>query len=187
MSSSTSPRLFLGIPVPATAIHALKASLPSPSERLEGWRWIPEENWHLTVCFIGTSPLPVGELTQKVRELLPEHPSFVLRYYKTLFMPEYSPRMIWARFSESSSFSRLSLACRHALLPPEKQEDHPPVPHITLARKRRKTQEPLPDPGTPSPFSIPVQTLTLWGSERKKSGAVHTPLENFTLPAGKGH
>jgi 2'-5' RNA ligase len=55
----TSERLFVAVHPDAAATRALRA-LPRPDER--GVRWVPEENWHVTLRFLGACDPAVAKV-----------------------------------------------------------------------------------------------------------------------------
>ncbi|HLP09842.1 MAG TPA: RNA 2',3'-cyclic phosphodiesterase [Opitutaceae bacterium] len=176
-------RLFIAIDAPAPVATALGALMRPAS----GFAWTPPERLHLTLRFLGDTP---AEKLEPLRERL--RAIHVVRFLLPVeglgvFPPRGQPRVLWCgvggghphlqqlrqRIDDSVLATGLDADLRNF------------VPHFTLAhlgvvpparvaqwlREHRDFAAP--------PFR--VGQFTLYSSELRPSGAVHTALETFPL------
>ncbi len=123
-------RLFAAILLP----EDVRSALAGLAGGLPGARWAPEENYHLTLRFI-------GEVDQGFAEELAEalsHVSgaaFELRICALGSFGGARPRAVWAGIAPSGPLTalrrRVESALMRAGLPPEERKF---MPHITLGR-----------------------------------------------------
>ena len=176
-------RLFVAVPL--TDAH--KAAI-RPYQRVyrnKNVRFVPEENLHLTLHFIGEVPgetLPL--LLDKLSLAAAGQQPFTLTFLETAPGPKPGhPRLIWTRFEEHPAFAALSTAICQAL------EAAPGaygkfIPHITIARLR-KDRGPLPhlpvlqDPVIPD---LEVNAFALWQSKLQSPHPAYSILAEFPLP-----
>ena len=124
------PRLFTGLEIPEPLIERL-THLRSG---LNGARWIAEENYHITLRFIGDVDDPVADdvasALAKIRAK-----SFSIRINALGSFGGRKPRAIWAAIEAGTELEALykanESAVRAAGLPPETRKF---IPHVTLAR-----------------------------------------------------
>lgn len=181
-------RLFIAVSPPpevrqriADYVSRLKAI-----RELNNARWLPAEQYHITLRFLGESPVAwVPELLHTARELNRTiHPGTDdLRFSSLVAFPQRSPRVLALSCDERSSERLGNLRERlHARLA-ERLPDVPPPgrrpfrPHLTLARFRRGVGS-LDVRKLPAPpeVAIPVR-MELVRSELTPSGAIHTRVE----------
>jgi len=146
--------------------------------------WVPPENFHLTVRFLGEVPeerLP--KLLEVGRKVAVETTPFALALAVLGGFPEAkAARVLWmGPRGESPEFSelcrRVEGAVRALGFPPEKKE---PVPHVTLARfKAPRDLRPLLSRGLPAVPEARMEALTLMRSELRPEGAKYTPLSRW--------
>lgn len=131
-------RVFLGIPVlpsNARAFSQLQSHLNAHMIK-----WVPEENYHVTVSFFGSMRDDrIPELSRILENITRQHTSFRLVYEKIILAPPTGKkRMIWAVYKKSNAFNTLvediekQVGKIHDL--PDFRKSHNPIPHITLAR-----------------------------------------------------
>ena len=181
-------RLFIAIEVPANLKAAFRHYQPAFTHAAV--RFLPDENLHLTVHFMGE--VPTGQLTE-IEQRLKEVAATQMPFNLTLHCLEpgpkpKSPRLIWARFGPEPAFAQLSAAVFRQLgiRPPDHADS---IPHVTLARFRKDMPRPIslsviypPEP----PLTMPVTTVALWQSELKSPHPVYRVLAEFPLsPAEK--
>tara|TARA_R110002096_G_scaffold12798_1_gene45664 strand:+ start:690 stop:1262 length:573 start_codon:yes stop_codon:yes gene_type:complete len=124
-------RLFIALPLPANVTAAL--------ERIEqgvpAARWVPAENMHLTLRFIGEADGGAFEdLVEALAEVVVE--PFTLEIAGVgHFERRLMPTTLWAGVVASSPLlhlqRKIERACRNAGFPPEGRKF---APHVTLAR-----------------------------------------------------
>lgn len=171
-------RLFVALPLPET----LRMRLAMLQAGVEGARWVPAENLHVTLRFIGDVQEDlcddiVAALDAVAAPSLRVDPSGVGH-----FETGGRPHAIWAGVDRSPDLVALHEKIDRALvrtgLPPEGRKY---APHITLARVRRAKGNHLLDwLGTNGGFSAPpfeARSFTLFESRNGH----YLPLAEFPL------
>jgi RNA 2',3'-cyclic 3'-phosphodiesterase len=172
----TSKRLFIAIDVP----EALARTLGDLDPNLRGVRWLPPEDVHLTLGFLGDVP---EDAEARLRENLS-----AIRF-SAFFLPlagmgafpgKDRPNVIWIGVGPGHPHlfqlhKRVQDAALAAGLAPDLRPWHP---HITLARCRDVSREYV------SPFlkshvdldagMFRVESFALYSSELKPQGSIHT-------------
>jgi 2'-5' RNA ligase len=143
--------------------------------------WVPLENFHLTVRFLGEVPedrLP--ELLEVGRKAAAEAKPFTLTFEVLGGFPQpKAARVLWIGPKEEPlEFQKLCQTVEEAVqslgFPEEKKE---PVPHVTLARfKGPKDLRPVLARSFPPVPAAKIEALTLMKSELRPEGAKYTPL-----------
>lgn len=172
----------MAAPLPA----ALQEKLSAQLQHFENpaLRFLPPQNLHLTLYFIGNVPQQeLSQIKQKLTRVAERHQPFTLQFERTEPGPKpRHPRLIWARFAPHSAFEALSWELTEELAehPPAKQKS---IPHITLARFRKDTPPPkqLPAISSEKPLELPVQELALWESVLGSPHPTYSVLERYPL------
>jgi 2'-5' RNA ligase len=133
-------RLFIGIPLAATTTHDLGAiadRLRSKTASESLLRWSAVESWHITLQFLGsTTPLQYECVTARLREL--HQPSVVVELGAVDTFDRAGVLFVDVRVTPQ--LVALQQAVTAATIPcgfvPESRPYHP---HITLARRRGKS------------------------------------------------
>ncbi|MBC8017138.1 MAG: RNA 2',3'-cyclic phosphodiesterase [Verrucomicrobia bacterium] len=175
-------RLFIAIELPDN----LKMALGRLRIDIPGARWVPAEQIHLTLAFLGEVEEASVELLTK--ELAQIHaPGFDLCFSGTGCFPNRSrPRVLWIGLESEPHLQALVSKVREAVLASEiPQEERPFSPHITLARIRlspsREFDTFLEQNKKLKLLPFLVREFTLFQSRLTPRGAVHIPLRNFSL------
>jgi len=175
-------RLFVAVVLPDSLKEALR--IYQQEYKSEAIRFIPEENLHLTLHFLGDTPEPsVPVLLEKLQVVAQRNKAFTLTFQETAPGPQLrSPRLIWTRFREHPDFTSLATDLAQAL------EAAPGahgkfIPHITIARFRKDLPKPqnlpvLPDLVIPDLF---VQKFSLWKSQLQSPHPHYSVLQDFNL------
>ncbi len=181
-------RLFLAVPLSSTESRAVYASCErfSPEERAP-LRWVPADNWHVTVVFL-------GEVSEHLVITLAELLEPVVALYQR--MPLSLDHLVW--FPNPSKARLLVLAGEpgqqlqqlHTTLAGDLRrhgfniEQRAWRPHLTLARYRgaRKRFDPFQLPATQS-IDFQLDRLSLFQSVAGPSGSApqYLPLQHFEL------
>lgn len=124
-------RLFVALAVPTEQ----RESLSRLRHGVRDARWVPEENMHLTLRFIGEVQEPrLPEIAEALRHVRGEPFSLTLSGIGH-FQNGRRIRSLWAGIEKSDSLnqlqSRVDAALRAAGLPPDGRRF---TPHVTLAR-----------------------------------------------------
>jgi 2'-5' RNA ligase len=176
-------RLFAGIPMDdaarayvATAVEALKR---------EGVRarWVPAENWHVTLAFLGDVDSASYDLAVRGHALLAQNgiAPFALRLSCVGAFPDSQrPRVIWVGDrDESAEFATAALAVRGAFLPLGFRFDDGARAHVTVGRSNGSG--PLVAPPLESAISMTVTRIVLFESVRGPAGVRYVEREVVIL------
>lgn len=177
-------RLFIAIELPdnlKTALSRLRWGIP-------GARWVPMEQLHLTLAFLGeVEETTAGELGEALA--LIQISPFRLCFSGTGCFPNrHRPRILWAGVEPHQRLTHLAAKVHEAVLACGiPQEDRPFSPHITLARLKfpavREVDAFLAMPQKQKLPPFPVREITLFQSRLAAHGAVHIPIRIFPLAA----
>lgn len=183
-------RTFIGFALPEEGLAAVRAMQTELMARRFRVRWVRPDNIHLTLKFLGdVEPREVGRIAAALGAAALGHTPLRLAVRAAGVFPDIRrARVIWAGLSgQVDALNRLhrSIDERLATLG-YAAETRPFSGHLTLGRARAKI-----DPkqlaaalaaletGVSTPFT--VDTLVLFKSDLKPSGAVYTKLEQIFL------
>lgn len=176
-------KLFVAVPVPRNLKQDIVKFIESNSS-VANVRWVPEENWHITLFFIGfINENKLNFIKQKLNQELESKKSFNVYFEK--FSLEGKPSrssMIWYRFRSSGMFSEISdeigIALRNEL--EQVQEFKRSIPHITLARLRKSVKRKEVNLNfTPETKEIAVTQCQLWQSVGTTTGMIYKNLFHY--------
>ncbi|KAB0669657.1 RNA 2',3'-cyclic phosphodiesterase [Oryzomonas sagensis] len=175
-------RLFIAIELPGE----IKRQLEGMGTGIPGGRWVPADQLHLTLAFLGE--VDDGTLRQLTGALARIRvPGFTLRFNGTGCFPDLRrPRVLWAGLEPEPKLDDLASLVREAAVACAiAQEERPFFSHITLARLK------LPAPREVEAFltrhrtlelpPIDVREFLLFQSRLTPQGAIHTPVQGFAL------
>lgn len=176
-------RLFVAIRPPAHIRDLLIDAMDDSPEL----RWVPEDNLHLTLRFIGEVERPMAEdiaaALSNVRS-----PSFDLRLAGVGQFTQRNGGAYWAgvepRGPVAALAAKVERACQHAGLSPEHRAFHP---HITIARWNRRSAEAVKASLernralASTPFT--VDSFTLFESRLSRHGAQYEEVAAYRLTA----
>ncbi|MDH5526062.1 MAG: RNA 2',3'-cyclic phosphodiesterase [Nitrospirota bacterium] len=176
------PRLFIAIDFPAL----IRQQLALPCHGLKGVRWTPEEQLHLTLCFVGEADAAVtADLAEALGEVSLPPFEMTLRGMGA-FPPRGRPNILWAGVAAAPTLMELQQqvekAARSAGVAPDKRRF---TPHVTVGRIKTTSDRQVADWlahnalfGTP-PFT--VEAFCLYSSVLNPAGAVHRREAEFPL------
>ena len=132
-------RLFVAVRPPPDEVERLDAVIGTRDDRL---RWVPTEQWHLTLVFCGeVAETVVPELTERLARAAARTPVLSLRLAGGGTFPNQvaRARVLWVGVDgDTSTLSRLAERCSAAARRCGiTVEDRPFRPHLTVARSRR--------------------------------------------------
>lgn len=175
------PRLFIAIELPTE----VKKSLGRLRIEIPGARWVPPEQIHLTLAFVGDQD---ADMTARLIENLSSihQPEFSLAFTVPGCFPDIRrPRVLWVGLEPEPLLARLAGRVREAALACGiSLEERPFSPHITLARlKLSSGREATAFLRHPPVRTVPVMVreFTLFESRLSAAGAIHTQLKTFPL------
>jgi 2'-5' RNA ligase len=175
-------RTFVAIDIPPATKSAIAALIVSLKPKAPDVRWLAPESIHLTLRFLGdATPEPLAVLQPRLALAAAACPASDMRIAGLgIFPPRGAPRVLWLGTQLTPALLDLQRAVEAAAVecgfPPEEKSFRA---HLTLGRwrgKGRRSELPPADLG-----SVPVDTFTLYNSELKPSGAVHTAIAAFPL------
>ncbi len=175
-------RLFVGLALP----FALHDALASIAHGLNGARWVPPENYHLTLRFLGEVSNPMAEEIDHALAALRAR-SFPLALAGTgVFEGRGRSSTLWAGVAREPGLEHLQnkveTALQRAGVPADRRRFQP---HVSLARVENVAAGGLAawiaanNLFRTSP--VPVARFTLFSSQLGKEQAVYTPEVEYEL------
>ncbi len=130
-------RVFLGIPIPGELAATLHDRIAPLRDMAPGVSWVPPENYHITMLFLGDIDEAETERAKRAIDSL----SGVRDTAAALgnlgqFPPKGAPRVVYAGLGEGAEWCRevyRQLCNTH----PEYESNRRYLPHITLGRAKR--------------------------------------------------
>lgn len=183
-------RLFLALDLPEEHRQELRRRTARLARELPAARWVPAENLHLTLVFLGATPS--GAVPELVAALAPAfaagRPLELAVAGGGTFPPGRPARVAWVGIQGPPELAavqrRLARAVTETLArAPEKKPFHP---HVTVARPRRpwnrRSAERFAE-AFDGPIGEPflVESGVLYESELTPAGAVYSVVERFHL------
>ena len=127
------PRLFTALELPDEA----RASLANLRSKIQTARWLPSENLHITLCFLGEVNAPLAQTLDEALTRI-RHPQFSLTCAGATAFGKHPSHSLCCGIAESPALIALqkanAAAVRSAGLQLERRRFRP---HITLARTKR--------------------------------------------------
>jgi 2'-5' RNA ligase len=177
-------RLFVAVEIPEDVRAEVEAAAGPWRERFPRARWVPRENQHATVKFLGSTwPRLVEWVGSSVRAVAEASPPFETRGTGLGAFPSVgSARILWAGLEDpGGSMAAVATALDDALkkeFPPERRAF---TPHLTVARFDPPVAlEGLGDAGLRT-RAFRVERLTLFRSHLRRPTPVYESLETFPL------
>lgn len=175
-------RLFIAIEIQ----DDIKSMIGSLRVYIPGARWVPVEQLHLTLAFLGeVEESTAGLLTESLSQI--KSPDFDLRFTGAGCFPDrHRPRVLWIGLEPKPLLMAIAARVRESVFSCGiLQEERRFSPHITLARlKLPASPESEAFLGQPQHLKLPpvhVREFTLFQSRLTPQGAVHVPLISFPL------
>jgi 2'-5' RNA ligase len=184
-------RLFVALDLPETVRRALADLLANLKPKSKSARWVPPENLHITLKFIGhvknEKLSPIQSALSSVRSTQPVE----LQFRGMGFFPnEHHPRAFWCGIAASPNLAELAADIDRALAPLGiEAETRPFTPHLTLARF--KSDEGVPEVVSAAAdmkstdFGAATETnFHLYESLLKSTGAQYNRVASFPFVGG---
>jgi 2'-5' RNA ligase len=185
-------RSFIAIELPA-AIHQKLAEVIQGMKgpRTQGIRWVPAENIHLTLKFLGdVSPTQMNALHQ-VLQRVSQEPAFSISVSGTGAFPNpHRPRVIWAGVKAPGELAALAAWIDRETIPLGfPSENRPFSPHLTLGRvsqnatpeQVRQIAAVVAEQNTGLLGTAEVKEITLFRSDLRSTGAEYSALLKIPL------
>ena len=174
-------RLFVAIRPP----EAIRDRLIDAMDDSPVLRWVPFDNLHLTLRFIGEVERPMAEdIARALHAIRP--PAFSLRLWSVGRFDQRGGGSVWAgiepREPVAALAAKVDRACVAAGLEPEHRAFHP---HVTLARFRRSAEQEASDfvrrHSDLASEAFQVDSFTLFESRLSRHGAHYEPIADYPL------
>ena len=175
-------RLFIALNFPSDIV----VKLTELQYGLRGARWVPPQNLHLTLSYIGeASNILLGDLEDVLSSLAAHAFCMQLRGINHFTSKGWS-KSIWVGVAEESSLFSLHSKVKNCLqinrIPRDKRQFSP---HVTIARLKNvrpeDTAEFIAFNNLFKTRSFRIESFTLFESISKKEGSIYLPLEKFRL------
>lgn len=173
-------RLFIGLDVPADVRLDIEHQIEPWRGRIDGARWIPPANWHVTLKFLGsTDPAFLPWIEQKVEATVSGRAPITTRIDGSGCFPSARrARVAWVGIDDpGSQISELAADLDRDLAARFRPSKRPFTPHLTVARIDPPTR--VPDGFSSSkrlsePFEI--DRVVLYESRLGRPDATYEPL-----------
>lgn len=174
-------RLFIAIEIP----DDIKNELTGLQNNDNKIRWVPKEQMHLTLKFVGQLDQNQAEMLKSELRSIRFNP-FELKLEGVGFFPEKgAPRVYWTGVSRNDSLFELQEMVEVAAVSAgAEKEKHSYKPHVTLGRVKNDKIEKseLKSAGADYESRIfRVQNFTLFESRLSPKGAIHNVVAEYPL------
>lgn len=178
-------RLFVAIEIPDAVKEAVARAIEPWRDRFPDARWAPEENWHVTLKFLGrTFPRLVGWVGEQVAASADASAPFETGLVGLGSFPSAtSARVLWVGLDDRAGrMVEIALALDAALSREFAPEARPFKPHLTVARSRSPIEVPPAFAGTPlDPVAFRVDHVTLFQSHLRRPSPRYEALGAFPM------
>jgi RNA 2',3'-cyclic 3'-phosphodiesterase len=176
-------RLFAAVEIPEDIRDALAEAVLPVRERFPKARWVPIQNQHVTVKFLGsTYPRLVEWVTGSISTVAGRHAPFPTRVEGLGAFPSgRKARVLWAGLEDGDGgLERLAAALDEALAREFAPEKRAFTPHLTVARFDPPAPlDPLEVAFESEPFEI--NRIVLFRSHLRRPAPLYEPLGIFPL------
>jgi 2'-5' RNA ligase len=176
-------RLFAAVEIPEEIRGALAEAVKPVRERFPKARWVPIQNQHVTVKFLGsTYPRLVDWVTGSISTATGHHAPFPTRVEGLGAFPNaHRARVLWAGLHDGDGrLERLAAALDEALAREFAPEKRGFTPHLTVARFNPPVGlGPLELAFESEPFEI--DRIVLFRSHLRRPAPVYEPIGTFPL------
>jgi 2'-5' RNA ligase len=181
-----SPRLFVALELPEDVRRSLDRSLVPWRDALQGVRWAPPENWHVTLLFLGaTDPDRILGIEARLQDVARAVPAFRTALAGSGGFPSARrATIVWAGVDDAGGhIARLAGSVADALETP--LEHDPFSAHVTVGRARRPIRLPtgfVEERVEAAPFDL--TELVLFRSHLGSGPPRYEALRRLTFRAG---
>lgn len=189
--SEATVRAFVVIPVPAPVRHALKGMQANFRDAGIRATWVPPENFHVTLRFLGNITYPqIDQLDETLSQTLAHCSAVRFSLEGAGVFPNLKrPSAVWAGLNTLGGdpdgvYTAADIAATSIGSTPEKR---PFQPHVTLFRLRRghapqaRLVEALAAVEARVADDFWADSVALWKSELRRGGAVYHQLKEYPL------
>lgn len=180
-------RLFLAATLPPGHLDSLEPAVASLKARLPRARWIPRQNWHITLSFLGQVPdAKLPGIIRAAERTAAEMQTIQSRLMGLGAFPgKHRARVLWVGVADvQKGLAQLAARLGEACGAPDVRTYHP---HLTLARFNvpASIEEVI---GQAEPLELErscfqVDRVVLFRSDPGRQGSVYVALAEFGLSA----
>ncbi|HCI05628.1 MAG: 2'-5' RNA ligase [Parcubacteria group bacterium GW2011_GWC1_45_9] len=174
-------RVFIALPFPDEFKTQLREAIFELKEKLPELRWLPEENWHITL--VPPNDLSDAEIqeTKQFIESGLNFKKFEIVSSKIILGPPGKPEnnMVWLVFKNSGEFFELRNQLNGLLGNLENLETRPGNIHATLAKFREFNKPAFEELAFQRDFI--ADRIEIWESRLFSSGSVFNNLASINL------
>jgi RNA 2',3'-cyclic 3'-phosphodiesterase len=178
-------RLFISIPISGDISEILEEC--GKNVRVESIRWIPKQNIHITLYFLGDVKEDfIPNLVQNLEQLYSKTKNFNLSFEKITFAPpNKQASMIWAQFHKNSNYESLLKqtedVIKKSLNRTTQYNSKELIPHITLARFKIPINTKIFHLKQPQIPELQIDSCKLMESELNSNGSIYTTIAKFSF------
>jgi RNA 2',3'-cyclic 3'-phosphodiesterase len=184
-AETRSLRLFVAIEMPPEAKRAVEDAIAPWRATFPAARWVPPENWHVTVKFLGqTWPRLRAWVGERIGEAAASCASFDTRLEGVGSFPTARrARVLWVGLDDRAGrMAELARALDVALAREFPVEQRAFTPHLTVARSDPPLAVPATFGTTPvDPARFRVDQVVLLRSHLRRPAPVYEPIQTFAL------
>ncbi len=168
----------------AEGVHdAIDAAAAPWRERYPRARWVPRQNRHITLKFLGaTWPRLVEWVTETVGGVAARHEPFEVAVGGLGAFPNARrARVLWAGLEDGGAMARIASDLGDRLAKEFVPEKRPFTPHLTIARFEPQVELDGLDAARLEAGSFRVDRLVLFLSHLRRPAPVYEPMGTFQL------
>lgn len=178
-------RTFVAVDVPHSARRALAEGIAPLRSRDQALRWIPPENWHLTLAFLGQTPVG-ARLRARIALQAVARTTGPFPLLLDGRLGRFGDRVLWAGIASTDDELRgLATAVRDALASVGvTTDDRPFRAHLTVARARRNHKVPRVSASLTMPAQHvrwTVRRIALMASQQGPDGSRYRSVATWPL------
>ena len=175
----------MAVSIPPAVRDALFDAIVALREEFPRARWVPRENWHVTVKFLGSVwPRLLDRVTDVIQRTASQHPPLESRLASLGAFPSTRrARVLWAGLSDPDErLAAIARSLDDALRPDFQPEKRAFTAHLTVARFEPPVALPdLVSDIDPPGEGFPIDHLVLYRSHLRRPAPVYEPLQRFSL------
>lgn len=181
-----SKRLFIAIPISNTPVLSVNYQLLRRRFKPLSIRWMAPEDWHLTLYFLGNTPIEIiPSIANELHQIASHNQCFSLEIGRLgTFAPKNNTQVLWYGVSNSNSLFMLQGFVNDVVMKCGFAATTTFRPHITLARFPKNILSSVEGYLNSSVFDNEYQEVkqfSLYESLLSPQGSVYRILENFRL------
>ena len=181
-------RLFFAVEVGEEAHDAIDEAAAPLRERHPRARWVPRQNRHVTLTFLGSTwPRLVEWVVHTAATVAAAHEPFAMRVEGLGAFPNpRKARVLWAGLEDGGAMARVAADLDERLADEFAPQKRAFTPHLTIARFDPRVGLEGLDAARLAAGPFPVDRLILFRSHLRRPAPIYEPIEGFPLGAASG-